>query len=460
MHDAFARTAVAAALAFALAGCAGAHKSDDAAASAPSVTLAVARRGDLAVRVQAQGRIGPPAGSSAKVAFAQAGIVQNITVRVGDTVGAGQTLAELDRAALASSLAQAEADARVASAGYAGGAIANAGVASAKARLAVALARLQTLQRGGPSALSSRIAAESAARQAALKVDADRAALARSKTLLGAGVVAQKDVEAAQSTLDADLADARAADAKAAAAATDFDAALKSAQADVATARGDLETARAQSGVLGGQASAAQARLAAARIAYANGILTAPADGVVLAILKHPGEAVDPSQPVVEIGPALGKTITLGVPGDVARRIVAGDAATVQAAQARGGATAARVVAVVPAVDPATQLATVVIDGTPPGAVPGDAVTASIVVGHASGVIVPSGAIVQDPQSGKTVVFVKNAHPKAGDPDFTLREVEVRASDESSASIASGLRPGEAVAAQGGYALLAPAGGG
>jgi hypothetical protein len=40
-----------------------------------------------------------------------------------------------------------------------------------------------------------------------------------------------------------------------------------------------------------------------------------------------------------------------------------------------------------------------------------------------------------------------------------LRTVTVRARDAANASIAAGLRAGERVAAQGGYTLLAPAGG-
>jgi hypothetical protein len=120
--------------------------------------------------------------------------------------------------------------------------------------------------------------------------------------------------------------------------------------------------------------------------------------------------------------------------------------------------TTGTVTAVVPAVDPASQLATVTVSGAPPGAVPGDAIEASIVVGHVAGVIVPSSAIVQDPQSGRTVVFVRRPHVAADEAGFVMRTVVVRASDATSASIAAGLRPGEQVAAQGGYTLLAPMG--
>ena len=283
-------------------------------------------------------------------------------------------------------------------------------------------------------------------------MQADRAAVTREEELLAAGVVAGKDAEAARSQLASDEADQRAADAKSAAAGTDFQSALKQAQADVASARSDLQAAR-------GQAASAQARLVAARIAYANGALTAPADGIVLAILKHPGEAVDPSAPAVELGPAFGRGVTLTVPAQTARRIAVGDPVTLQMTSTRESVTHGAVTAVVPAVDPSTQAGTVVVSGAPPDAFSGDAVSATIVVGHLRGVIVPTTAIVQDPQTGNTVVFVHDPLPKAGDPAFVLRPVVVRAGDATTSVLATGLRPGERIAAQGGYMLLSPAGG-
>ncbi len=372
-----------------------------------------------------------------------------IDVRVGQNVSAGQPLAELERASLDAARRAALADVQATGAS-AGGNIAT--VQSARARVAVASEKLRTLERGGPAALSSRIAAQSAARQAAIKVAADRATIARDEQLLAAGVIAGKEADAARSQLASDEADQRAAEAKVAAAGTDFQTALKQARADLAAARSDVQAAR-------GQAASARARLDTARIAYANGVLTAPGDGVVLAILKHPGEAVDPTIPVIEVGPALGHSVTLTVPADVGRHIVVGDPVTLHVAATRENVTHGEVTAVVPAVDPATQVGTVVVNGAPGDAVPGDAVTATIVVGHVRGVLVPSTAIVQDPQTGKTVVFVRDSHPKAGESGFRLRTVAVRASDAANASIASGLRAGESIAAQGGYTLLAPAGG-
>jgi hypothetical protein len=86
-------------------------------------------------------------------------------------------------------------------------------------------------------------------------------------------------------------------------------------------------------------------------------------------------------------------------------------------------------------------------------------VSASIVTSTLHGIVVPTSAIVEDPQTGKTVVFVHDAHPKSGDPAFVLRTVRVRAGDDRTSVIGSGLRMGDRIAEQGGYMLLAPAGG-
>jgi multidrug efflux pump subunit AcrA (membrane-fusion protein) len=415
-------------------------QANDGAVMAPNVPLAVARAGDVRERVDAQGHVGPPAGSSSKIGFAQAGVLRDVNVRLGERVTAGEPLADLDRGMLGAAVRSAQGDAEGAST-----------APSAAAKLAVAQAKLATLEARGPAALNSRIAAQSAARQADLKVVADRSTLARDEQLFTAGVIAGKDLDAARSQLTADEADQHAAAAKVAAAGADFDAALQQARADVAGARSDVHVAR-------GAAAAARGRLEAAQITLQNGVLTSPQDGVVLSILKHPGEAVDPATPVMEIGPALGHVVTLSVSSDVARRIAVGNAVTMRVASG-GVRMQGAVTAVVPAVDLATQTTSILVSGAPADAVPGDGVTASVDIGRARGILVPAGAVVEDPQTGKTVVFVRVARPKAGEAAFAMRAVTVRATDATSSIVGGALRVGETVAARGGYMLLAPAGG-
>ncbi len=374
------------------------------------------------------------------------------TCASGSASAPATTLAELDRSTLGAAVDQASNDAAAAAGSYGGGSVPAAAVRNAQAKLALAAARLRTLQAGGPAAQSDQITAQQTLRQVQLKVQADEATVARQRTLLAGGVVAAKDLQAAQNQLAVDQADLRANEAKVGAAGLTFAGSLRQATADYVSAQNDLKTAQAQGTVLGAQSGSARARLDAARIAFDNGILRAPAGGVVLAVLKHPGEAVDPTAPVLEIGPGSADAITLSVPADTAHLIRVGDPVSVDSGRRHGAR--GRVSAVVPAIDPTTQSATVTVSGAVLDSVPGDAITATIVVDHRTGPLVPSSAIVQDPQSGQTVVFVQKP-----DGSFTSRTVTVGGSDDKTALIASGVRAGERVATQGSYQLLAPNGG-
>lgn len=421
---------------------------------ATAVSLATVRYGTFDAKITATGHVGAPAGTQAKVAFPLPGIINSIDVKVGQHVSAGQPLARLDTTGLAISAAQAQAEANAAAASFGGGAVPSASLRSAQAKVALAQGRLSALQRGGAASQSDRIAAQSAVRQAQIKVDADRRLVERAQTLFGAGVTARKDVDAARTQLASDQADLQAQNAKLQAASTGISAALAQAQADYAQALSDLRTAQAQQTVLGQQAVGAGQRAAAARRDLGNGILYAPIDGIVNAIYKHRGEAVDTTTPVVALGPPAQALVTLDVPANDVRRVHLGNAASIGLGSAQQPITG-RVTAIVPAVDPTTQSATVVVSGAPTGALAGDAVEASIVVGHDRGKLIPQSAIVQDPQSGKTVVFVRERKP-AGD-QFAQREIHVVQSDGTVAQVSGGLNPGEQIAAQGAFQLLAPA---
>jgi hypothetical protein len=104
-------------------------------------------------------------------------------------------------------------------------------------------------------------------------------------------------------------------------------------------------------------------------------------------------------------------------------------------------------------------VSTVVTGGVPPGAVPGDAVEATIDVGERRGLIIPTSAIVEDPQSGKALVFVSARGPD-GARTFVSRAIVVASGDDRTSLVSSGLRSGERIALQGAFDLLAPSGGG
>lgn len=415
----------------------------------PSVSVVTARSGMFDVRVLAQGRIGSPAGSASSLGFAVPGIIRSIDVRVGQRVAAGEALARLDDTSFVLAVQQAQGDAEAAASNYGGGAVPSAGMRSAQARARVAKDYLDRLERGGPAASNDRASAVGGIRQADLRVEADRRALARAEALYSGGIIAQKDVEAVRSQLAADSADAQALHAKAGTSGSGASGVIAQARADYAQALTDLRNAQAQAGSLRGQASRAHAALAQAQSDEAKTVLRSPMDGVVIRIDKHPGESADMTTPVIVVGPGNDAAATLFVPASDARDIKVGD--HVELALVRAAAsTIAQVSAVVPAVDPTTQETTVIVSAVPAGAVPGDAVRGIITVARRPGILVPTAAIVQDPQTGKTLVFVS----RKGRDGFDAREVTVAGSDEKTADIGSGLKAGEVVAARGAYELL------
>lgn len=274
-------------------------------------------------------------------------------------------------------------------------------------------------------------AANAQARAAAVdrfstKLAVDRAAVTRAQNLYHAGVSAKKDIDDARAQLASDEAEARAAGA-------------------------DRTAAAAQA-----QSAAVKSELANTDLSRAA--LRSPVDGVVTAISRRTGEAVDPSVAVLSVGPVQQAQATLQVPSSDAARIAAGDPVELTVTGTSETANA-RVTAVVPSVDPSTQSATVVVNGVPPGAVAGNAISAKITVAHVRGLLVPQNAIVQDPQSGDNVVFVQ-AKQKDGSLKFEQRTVAIVHEDGTTAQVNGGVRPGERVAAQGAFELLAPAGSG
>lgn len=365
----------------------------------PAVSIATVRYGEYAVVLDESGYVGAPAGTTTEPAFPNAGILREVFVRVGQRVTRGEAVASLDTRALALDAAQARAEAEAAAAGYRGGSVPNAAANAARDRAFAAQER----------------------------VAADRAAVDRAERLYAAGVDALKDVQGARATLAAD-------------------------EAAAATTQSDLRAAGSQTAVVGAQVRAASARADSAELALSQATLTAPTSGFVTAVFHRPGEAVDATKPIVAIGPPQDE-ITLNVPGTDAGQIAVGNAVSLAIAGAPTDSRE-RVSAVVPAVNPTTQTATVVVSGAPAHAVAGTAVRARITVAHAQGLLIPESAIVADPQRGVNVVFVQQREPN-GTMTFVQRTVDVVHEDGSTADV-TGVRYGERVAAQGAFQLLAP----
>ncbi|HVA33714.1 MAG TPA: efflux RND transporter periplasmic adaptor subunit [Candidatus Baltobacteraceae bacterium] len=363
-----------------LAGCA--RNSAATASAPPAVSMVAVREGTYVERVPAVGRIGAVAGAETKLAFAVPGVLQDVAVRIGQRVTAGEALAQLDTSGLSLAAMQAQAEAQAASAS----------------------------------------AQQAAVDRTTAKIAVDRAALGRERILYGAGVAALKDVQAARAQLAADRAEASVASA-------------------------------------GIRASNAQARSARARAALARrdlnkGTLRSPIDGVVTAVYRLPGEAVDTTTPVLAVAPGSTNDLTLDVASTDASRVHVGDSVELQIVGTHASSTG-EVIGIPSALDPTTQAATVLVHGVPTNAPGGSAVQASIAVARDRGIVIPQSAIVQDPQTGATLVFAQT-RDSSGAIKFDQRQVTVAHQNGTQALIASGLRAGERIAARGGFALLAP----
>lgn len=351
----------------------------------PSTPLFTVTNGSVDQTIELSGRIGSASGSRQRLSFSMPGRVGAVYVRIGDRVHAGEPLAALDTTSLSLAATQAAADARAASA--------NAAQANV-------------------DRLSTRIAV-------------DRAALERAQRLYAAGVSAKKDVEAAQATLSADMADRAATNDQRASA----QAQAQSAAAHAASASNDLSLAT----------------------------LRAPREGVVSAVAVAQGDVVDASTAAIVLSPSASNAATLDVPVD---RL--GDLALGERVRAKAGAATwnGRITGVATSVDPTTGLGLATVSGAPTALPAGTPIQASVVVSARTGIAIPSSAIVEDPQSGKRMVFVAGKN-KDGDATFSSREITI---DETTANgalvrVLSGLRPGERIAKSGAVDLLAPSGG-
>jgi RND family efflux transporter MFP subunit len=349
----------------------------------PAIPLATAHDGLVERTVALAGRVGPAAGTQAKLAFSVPGTVRSVNVRLGENVDAGAPLAQLDTTSFSLAAQQAGADAQAAAA----------------------------------------LAAVAAVDRTSVKLRVDRAELQRQRRLYDAGIVAMRDVQAAQAAVAADTAETQ-------------------------SAHNQFAAAQAQS-------RSANAHAASAGYDLSRTTLRAPATGIVTGIFVQPGDTVDATISAIALTSALAHVATLDVPvGDVPR-IAPGDLVR---AQANGRRFDARVAGVAPAVNPATGLAIVDVRGVPQDVPAGTPVDAIVVVGHVRGLVIPRTAVVEDPQNGNTLVFVQ-ARAKDGSTRFESRAVTIDVQSDTRVRVIAGLHAGERVAAQGAIDLLAPSGG-
>lgn len=342
----------------------------DRASAATHIQSASVRIGDVVQEIRGEGRVVAAPGGMTQLSFSEAGRIASVNVHIGQRIAAGETVASLD---LSTVSAAANGNAQPLAVQQ----------QAAQERLDVArreLERAQRLARSPGSELSPEAAQ---VRQDQARLSGDRSALAREQTLFKGGVAALKDVEAArqQAALD--------------------EAALA---ADRAKLPDSLLQARQAYAQAVSDAAASGASLALARRGESNAMLHSSIDGVVTALERNPGEWADAGAVVATvINPATAQ-LSVALPGDQAAIVEAGD--PVRAGGISGRVL--RVVRPLDLTTQMGQ-AIVAFDAAPRAALNSVLPVQIETGVHHGVTLVPVSAVVQDPASGEYDVFARNA---------------------------------------------------
>lgn len=436
-----------AAITIAVAGCS--HKTDEgksgnSAPPLPVLQVTTLKTGTIKQTLLATATLVPASNMEAVVSPSISGILELLPVRFGDSVTKGQVVAKLSTASVLGQIQQAQANLR-------------------QCQIQVQQAQVGALEQkaAGHAAL---LQAESAVSNARATLIADEAQqtglratllnakqnLDRLQTLDKSGLVAQKDIEAAQlaertaqSQVDAGkqtiVAQQQTVDgqihAQEAAATTQMQDEIKQkdiliAQQQVANARGQLATAQTQLG-------------------YCT--LIAPLGGRVTSIGANAGELVDPSTKIITVANLKQVQLQVAVPGEKAALVHAGQPVSFTVTSRPGKTFYSTIQAVGTQIDTASGTVTAVAQvPNPHGDLNDDQLaSATIVLRSVSGVVlVPRSAILTDSVSGATSVAV------VGDDDVVhIKPVKTGLESSDVVQAVSGVTPGSRVAVYGQYAV-------
>ncbi len=397
---------------------------------AAPVALASARRGSLGDTVTYTGSV--LAYNEQDISPRITGTLTSLPVYPGDSVRAGQVVAQLDTSGVAPQAAQAAAQAR--SAGIGQQVVSPIQVQAKQAAEIQALAQVQAARQGVTDAQAEAQADQAAIADAlagtqSAQAGADywRVEIAREKQLADAGAVSQQEYQNELSqaqAADAALAQAQAKVAQARATAAAARAQVSQARRQVDVALAGVRMAQADISVAQGQAvqagADAQSALAAARAAQAQqgyARIVSPAAGLVTARPVAPGTLVQPGTVILKVA----EIDQVRVQANVAVEDVAGIHVgspvriTVQGDSSQPIRTA--VTSVFPSADPQTRTAIVEAVVTNPGhrLLPGAFVTMQITKNVVSGaLLVPASALVY--QGGQAYVWTAGGSAPAPTP--------------------------------------------
>jgi RND family efflux transporter MFP subunit len=220
-------------------------------------------------------------------------------------------------------------------------------------------------------------------------------------------------------------------------------------------ARKDMEDARTQEAVAAAAMRQAEAALEIARLQLSRTQIVSPLDGQVVKRFVSDGEQVDgtAAQPIAEVANLRELEFLGSAPAMYLSKLHPGEAVTVQTETVPGKNFAGHVVAISPAVDPATGVGNVRIRIPNPGALLriGTFLTAQVAIEtHAKALTVPAEAIYRDP-SGTPRVYVVNGDSAAA--VGVALGIQNKDRVELLPGEAGGVKEGDTVILTGGYGL-------
>lgn len=217
------------------------------------------------------------------------------------------------------------------------------------------------------------------------------------------------------------------------------------------SARKEVEEARTQQKVSEAAVRQAEAAVALARLQLARTEVAAPLDGTVVKRLMSAGEAVDgtAAQPIVQVANLSSVELFANVPANYLGRIHVGQKLEISSDAFPDAQFAGRVVAISPAVDPATNIGLVRIEIANAGAKLRYGMYLSALVPletHENALVVPRQAVYRD-EAGKTLVYKVEGG--------SVHEIPVTLGIETPdrVELSGQVQPGDTVVLGGGYGL-------
>jgi len=430
------------------------------------VSLAKVSRASLHASLSVPGTLAPLQNQEAKVAPLVAGRILKVYVKAGDSVKQGEVIAKMDPGPLLGQIQQSEAAVHTNQATLNQAKInyetqlsgQASSVEQAKTNLAAQQIALQKLLAGSrPQEVAQ---AQSAVTSAQAALQAAEQNLSRSQTLYSQGLLARKDLEAAQSeegTAKAQLDSALAALslAKQGNRAEDIQAGR------IAVQQAQQQLKAAQEQVTQNASKAQDVRIAQGNLESAIGALNAakaqlnsltiksPLSGVVVGDTPNAGESVDTTGAVATVVNLSSVRVLLNVPAAQVSEVVPGEEVTFTTESNPSIKHEARVTVINKAVDPNTN--TIQVEAIAPnpdrslrdnGFVKADIVTSA----HENVLVVPADSVVDN--DGKSTVFTVGS-------DHIAHAVEVKTGvrQGSQIEILSGLKEGDQIVVQGAFEL-------